>query len=127
LETTLYARDQGPQCFTAEILFQHESAEAFVEQLRKCRLTWYWQSVREEGQPVPPGQPELPRYRPLTLLTDQNWHDLTLDIDEKVGIFHEGNRTLATVGIQIVIDRVQDLSYEFLYFRRPISPRFEVC
>lgn len=164
LETTLYARDQGPQCFEAEILFQHESAEAFVEQLRKCRLTWYWHSVREEGQPVVPGQPELPRYRPLTLLTDQNWHDLVLDIDEKVGISHEGNRTLASVGIdfapysehrnlmlfgldtelaapleatldeaaqrflqdlgplQIVIDRIQDEPYEFLYFRHQISP-----
>jgi hypothetical protein len=163
LKATLYARDQGPQCFEAEILFQHESAEAFVEQLRKCRLTWYWQSVREEGQAVPPGQPELPRYRPLTLLTAQNWNDLVLDIDEKVGIWYSGNPTLATVGLEIesisewrnlmlfgvdgelaapveasldeaaqrflqdlgpleiVLDRVQDLPYEFLFFRHQIS------
>lgn len=111
-----------------------------------------------------PGQPELPRYRPLTLLTDQNWHDLVLDIDEKVGICHMGNRTLATVGLdielcsecrnlilfglgaelappaeasldeatqrflqdigplEIVFNRVQDLPYEFLFFRHEISP-----
>lgn len=164
LETTLYARDQGPQCFEAEIIFQHESAEAFVEQLRKCRLAWYWQSVREEGQHVPPEQPELPRYRPLTLLTAQNWHDLVLDIDEKVGIWYSGNRTLASVGLEIepysehrnlmlfgldaelaapvqasldvaaqrflqdlgpleiLLNRIQDETYEFLYFRHNISP-----
>jgi hypothetical protein len=163
LETILYARDQGPQCFEAEIIFQCESAETFVEQLRECRLTWYWQSVREEGQPAPVGQPELPRYRPLSLLTDQNCHDLVLDIDEKVGIFEE-NWTLATVGfevepysehrnlmlfglgaelanpveasledatqrflqdlgpLEIVLNRVQDLPYEFLFFRQHISP-----
>jgi hypothetical protein len=162
LETTLYARDQGPKCFEAEIFSQHESAEAFVEQLRECGLTWYWHSVREEGQPAAPEQPELPRYRPLTPLTDQNWHDLVLDIDEKVGIWHMGNRTLATVDIEpyaecrnlmlfgldaefaapveasldeaahrflqdigpleIVFNRVQDLTYEFLFFRHEISP-----
>jgi len=164
LETTLYARDHGPQCFEAEIIFQHESAEAFVKQLLDCGLTWYWHSVREEGQSVHPGQPELPRYRPLTLLTDQTWHDLVLDIDEKVGIWDMGNRTLATVGLEIepysecrnlmlfglgaelaapveasleeatrrflqdlgpleiLLHRVQDLPYEFLFFRRHISP-----
>lgn len=99
METTLYARDQGPQCFEAEILFQHESAEAFVEQLRKCRLTWYWHSVREEGHSAISGQPVLPRYRPLTLLTDQNCQDLVLDLDEVVDILDIENRTLATVGI----------------------------
>src|SRR5438270_1949233 len=159
LETTLYARDHGPQCFEAVIIFQYESTEAFVEQLRQCRLTWYWQSVREEGQSVPQGQPELPRYRPLTLLTAQNWHDLVLDIDEKVGIWNSGNPTLATVGLEIepysehrnlmlfgldtelaapvevsldeaahwflqdlgpleiVLNRIQDETYECLYFR----------
>jgi hypothetical protein len=164
LETTLYARDQGPQCFEAEIILQYDSAEEFVEQLRECRLTWYWQSVREEGQPPFPEQPELPRYRPITLLTDRNRHDLVLDIDEKVGIVHMENRTLATVGLdiepwsecrnlmlfglgaelaapvelsldeagkrflqdlgplEIVFHRIQDLTYEFLFFRHHISP-----
>ena len=101
METTLYAREHGPQCFEAEIIFQYESAETFVEQLRKCRLTWYWQSVREEGRSAVPGQPVLPRYRSLTLLTDQNWHDLVLDIDEKVEIPLVENRTLMTVGIEV--------------------------
>jgi hypothetical protein len=98
LETTLYARDQGPQCFEAEIIFQYESGEAFAEQVRESRLTWYWQSEREEGRSAVPGQPELPRFRPLTRLTDQNWHDLVLDIDEAVEIPHIENRTLMSVG-----------------------------
>lgn len=154
LETTLYARDQGPQCFEAVIIFQYESTEAFVEQLRQCQLTWYWHSVREEGQVVLPGLPVLPRYRPLTLLTDQNWHDLVLDINEEldtyigdddpppgehrnlmlfgldtelaapveVSLDEAGKRFLQDLGpLEIVLDRVQDLRYEFLYFRRPIS------
>jgi hypothetical protein len=101
LETTLYARDLGPQCFEAEILFQRESAEAFVEQVRQSGLTWYWQSEREEGRSPVPGQPELPRYRPLTRLTDQNWYDLVLDIDETVAIPLVENRTLMSVGIEV--------------------------
>jgi hypothetical protein len=158
LDTTLYARDQGPQCFEAEIILQQESEEAFVDQLRKCRLTWYWHSVREEGRPVAPGQPELPRCRPLTLLTDQNWHDLVLDIKEEVGdyqgvdayevvgIYEYRNLMLFGLGaelpapveaslgeatqrflqdlgpLEIVFERIQDLTYEFLYFRHQISP-----
>lgn len=155
MKATLYARDHGPQCFEAEIISQYESAEAFVEQLRLCRLTWYWHSVREEGQVVLPGMPVLPRYRPLTLLTDQNWHDLVLDINEEldtyigdddpppgehrnlmlfglytdlaapveVSLDEAGKRFLQDLGpLEIVIDRVQDLSYEFLFFRHHISP-----
>lgn len=109
MKTTLYVRDQGPQCFEAEILFQQESAEAFVEQLRKCRFTWYWQSVRADGKSVDPLQPELPRYRPLTLLTDQNWHDLVLDLDEQVGIFQIQNRSLMTVGFDEAFEEWRNL------------------
>ena len=98
MKSTLYARDQGPQCFEAEIIFQYESAEAFVEQLRLCRLTWYWQSEREEGRVAVPGQPELPRFRPLSRLTDQNRHDLVLDLDEAVEVPLIENRTLMSVG-----------------------------
>lgn len=154
LQTTLYAREQGPQCFEAEILFQCESAETFVDQLRECRLTWYWQSVREEGQVVLPGLPVLPRYRPLTLLTDQNWHDLVLDTNEEVETYigdddpppgehrnlmlfglgaelaspaeaslEEANRLfLQDLGpLEVLFHRVQDLPYEYLFFRHEIS------
>jgi hypothetical protein len=150
LEATLYARDQGPQCFEAEIIFQGESAEAFAEQLRKCPLKWYWHSVREEGRLAVPGQPALPRYRPLTLLTDQNWHDLVLDIKEEIDIApgyceyrnlmlfglnadlaalveaslgEATQRFLQDIGpLEIVFSRIQDLTYEFLFFRHQISP-----
>jgi hypothetical protein len=139
----------------AEIIFQYESAEPFVEKLQECRLTWYWQSVREEGRLALPGLPELPRYRPLTLLTDQNWHDLVLDINEEVDTYlgnddpppgehrslmlfgldaeliapvdaslgEAAQRFLQDLGpLEIVLNRIQDLTYEFLFFRHPISP-----
>jgi hypothetical protein len=164
VEATLYARDQGPQCFTAGIIFQQESTEAFVEQLRACRLTWYWHSVREPGRLPVAGQPELPQFRPLTLLTDQNRHDLVLDLAEEVDIpvVENPSRMLAGIDIasdveyrnvmlfgldaelaapvetslngatqrflqdlgplEIVFDRIQDLNYEYLYFRHSITP-----
>jgi hypothetical protein len=97
-------------------------------------------------------------------LTAQNWHDLELDIDERVGIWYSADSTLATVGLEIeppsecrnlmlfgledvlaepvevsldeagkrflqdlgplevVFNRIQDETYEFLYFRRNIIP-----
>jgi hypothetical protein len=84
VETILYTRDHGPQCLVARIIFQHDTGESFVKQLQSCGLTWYWHSVREEGHKAVRGQPDLPRYRPLTLLTDQNWNDLALDVEEHV-------------------------------------------
>jgi hypothetical protein len=104
---------------------------------------------------VLPGLPVLPRYRPLTLLTDQNWHDLVLDINEELETYIGDDdpppgehRNLMLFGLdaelsipgeaslgeatqvflqdlgplEIVFNRVQDLTYEFLFFRHHISP-----
>ncbi len=144
----MYAREHGPQCLEAPIVSQEESAEQIVRQLLNCPLTWYWESEREEGRFPLPGQPELPRVRPVTLLTERNSRDLAFDIDEFIeeepdGLFRNlvlfGVKCEITAPLQDNLDaamqrflldldpvetvlvRMQDSATEYLFFRHQVT------
>jgi len=79
----LYFREDGPICYETQLLTHERDASSMAKDFLSSNLNWYWMSSRNEDAIKEDKVWNLPKIRPITLLTPENEQLLVRDLLEE--------------------------------------------